>query len=209
MLYVDGIGWIAAFLTLTSFSMKTMIPLRTMAITSNLAFITYGGLAGFYPVFALHCILLPFNIYRVVEMLRLTRRVEGAAQGAFSLDAMKPFMKPLTLDAGEVVFRKGDRADKLYFLAEGSVRLVEIGETLEKGQLFGEIGFFLSEQERTLTVECAVPCRLFTISPAALKQLCYQNPGFGFHLNYLLATRLSNDIKRLTQAPTPLGEKGA
>jgi hypothetical protein len=167
--YVDAIGWIAAALTLATFSMRTMIPLRLTAISSNAAFIAYGGLAGFYPAFVLHCVLLPFNLYRLYEMKRLTERIEHAAQGSFAADAMKPFMSRSRMSAGDVIFRQGDAVDHVYFVSYGTVYLREVDQKLGPGQVFGEIGFFLSDQKRTLTVVCDTNCELFTISAAALR----------------------------------------
>ena len=40
--WVDGIGYCASLLVFCSFYMKTMIPLRGVAIASNIAFMTYG-----------------------------------------------------------------------------------------------------------------------------------------------------------------------
>ena len=56
---VELIGYLASLLVFSTFYMKTMIPLRSVAIASNVAFITYGYLAGIYPVFFLHMVLLP------------------------------------------------------------------------------------------------------------------------------------------------------
>jgi CRP/FNR family cyclic AMP-dependent transcriptional regulator len=55
--------------------MRTMIPLRLIAISSNVAFIVCGFYGGIYPVLVLHVILLPMNIWRTSEMWRLVRNV--------------------------------------------------------------------------------------------------------------------------------------
>jgi hypothetical protein len=44
-------AWIAAFLVFSSFFMKTMIPLRIVAIVSNTAFISYALLGIRYGIF--------------------------------------------------------------------------------------------------------------------------------------------------------------
>ena len=49
MTFIEAFGWFSATLSLVTFSMKTMIPLRTAAICSNMASITYGLLLGLYP----------------------------------------------------------------------------------------------------------------------------------------------------------------
>ena len=153
MTYVEMIGWLSATLALVTFSMRTMIPLRVAAICSNMASIAYGLLLGLYPTLVLNGMLLPFNIYRLVEMRRLIKQVSHAAQGDLSVDWLKPFMRKHKVKRGEVLFSKGDNADHLYFLVDGDIRLREIGKTLEPGQLFGEIAFFSPEGVRTHTAE--------------------------------------------------------
>lgn len=70
---VDLFGWIAAALTLLTFSMRSMGALRIAALAANLVFIAYGATAGLAPVLALHLTLLPCNFVRLVQ-LRLGRR---------------------------------------------------------------------------------------------------------------------------------------
>ena len=55
MRLAEVIGYAAAFLVFLTFSMKTMVPLRVVGITSNLFFIAYGYLNPAYPLLVLHC----------------------------------------------------------------------------------------------------------------------------------------------------------
>lgn len=71
MTFSDGIGYVAAGLVLLTFCQKRMVPLRLAALGSNLAFFAYGLLLGLAPVWLLHAILLPVNVGRLVETLRL------------------------------------------------------------------------------------------------------------------------------------------
>ena len=45
---VDALAWTGAGLSLSAALMKTMIPLRVLAASTNVAFITYGILAWSY-----------------------------------------------------------------------------------------------------------------------------------------------------------------
>jgi CRP/FNR family transcriptional regulator, cyclic AMP receptor protein len=148
----------------------------------------------------LHGALLPINIFRALEMVRLTRRVRAAAaEGDLSGVWLKPYMRKKRLKAGRVLFRQGDAADHLYFLAEGRIEFVEIAETMEAGRLFGEIAFFAPDKRRTLTARCTTDCTVLRIDEATFKQLYYQNPEFGFEVVTLVAGRLTADRKRLEQ----------
>jgi len=51
-----------------------MVPLRLVALCSNLAFITYGCALGLTPIWLLHALLLPVNGCRLVEAARSRRR---------------------------------------------------------------------------------------------------------------------------------------
>jgi hypothetical protein len=76
---VEGIGYLAASLVLATFCMKSMDALRLAAIASNLAFIAYGYFGHLAPVLLLHALLLPINIYRLVEPFR--RMVRNVRKG--------------------------------------------------------------------------------------------------------------------------------
>jgi len=65
-------GYVASTLVLFTFVAKDMRLLRTVAIFSNLAFITYGTIEWLPPVLFLHLVLLPVNIVRLGEALRAT-----------------------------------------------------------------------------------------------------------------------------------------
>ena len=195
---------VASGLTVVSTFLKTMIPLRWLAVGSNIGFFFYGLLYPSLPMMALHAVLLPINIYRAVEMIRLTRRVTNAAARRDNSGVwLKPYMKSKELKPGTVLFNKGDVADKLYFLAEGRIEFVEIGKFMEPGRIFGEIAFFAPDRRRTLTARCAEKCRVLTIDESNLHQLYYQNPSFGFELVQLLAGRLIADIQRLESQAQP------
>ena len=196
---------IAAGLIVVSNFMKTMIPLRWLAVGGNFGFLIYGVLHPSIPMVLLHAMLLPINIYRAAEMVRLTRRVRAAASDGSGV-WLKPYMMRTRRKKGDVLFRKGDSADHLYFLADGRIELVEIGVSIEPGTMFGEIAFFAPDKRRTLTARCAVACTVLTIDESTVKQLYYQNPDFGFQLMALVAGRLTADVQRLEKKvknPTP------
>jgi CRP-like cAMP-binding protein len=141
-------------------------------------------------------------------MRRLTRRVHDAnSLGRAELQAwLQPFMKRHHLRPGAVLFRQGDRAERLYLLAEGRLEVVEAARAIEAGQMFGEIAFFSPGQRRTATVRCVVPSTVLSIDEASFRQLLFQNPAFGFEVTRLIAGRLSDDVLRLQEAA---GESGA
>ena len=71
----EPVGYLASLLVLATFSMNGMAGLRTLAIASNLAFICYAALVGIGPVLVLHALLLPINVYRLLQVVRAKRPV--------------------------------------------------------------------------------------------------------------------------------------
>jgi CRP/FNR family cyclic AMP-dependent transcriptional regulator len=67
MTAIDGFGYFAASLVLATFCTRTMVSLRSLAIASNLAFITYALSAHLMPILLLHTVMLPLNIRRLRE----------------------------------------------------------------------------------------------------------------------------------------------
>jgi CRP/FNR family cyclic AMP-dependent transcriptional regulator len=148
------------------------------------------------------------NVWRLVEMRRLVRKVELAAAGDLSLDWLRPWMKPVRCPADQILFRYGDRADRLYFVVSGQLVLDEIGRDIGPGSLFGEIGLFSAERTRTKTVRCVTDAELLWISESDLARLCYQNPAVTFHLLRLITNRLIDDVTRLERSRARAGGAG-
>ncbi len=188
---------LGASLVVAGAFVRTMIPLRWLAVGGNIGFLLFGVLHPSPTAFLVSAALLPINLYRVREMTRLTRRI-SATEAAANLSGLwlKPYMKARKLRAGQVLCRKGNRANHLYMLAEGRLELVEIGREIPPGRIFGEIALFSPARRRTNTVRCITPCTVLTIDEDTVKQLYYQNPAFGFHLIGLVAARLSEDVER-------------
>ena len=198
MLAVLSVIVAGAFVLVSTF-VKTMIPLRWLAIGSNIGFVAYGAIHPSYPMLLLHSALLPINLYRLAEMIRLTRRVEAVrADGELSPIWLKPYMRAAKLRAGTVLFKQGDLGDRLYLLADGRIELVEIGDSIGPGQIFGEIAFFSPDRRRRLTARCAEASTVLSIDESTVKQLYYQNPAFGFKMIELVAARFAADVGRLT-----------
>ena len=190
-------GYLAALLVFLTFYMKTMVPLRVTGICSNCIFIIYGYLGDLYPVLILHFILLPLNGLRLREMLRLTRQVHAATQGDLNMDWLKPFTSTRRVKGGDVLFRKGDPADAMFFVVAGRYRLTELRMDVLPGQVVGELGLLAPDQSRTQTLECIEEGEVLHISYEQVKQLYFQNPRFGFYFTQLASRRLFENIARL------------
>ncbi len=196
MYSIQFLGFLAAFLMFSTFYMKNMVPLRIVGIASNITFIIYTVNAEIWPVFTLHVVLLPMNCLRLVQMLRLIRQVRRASEGDMSFEFMIPYMKKEFFKEGEIIFHKGDRAEKIYLLKSGHLMVDEFDVALRPGELFGEMGVFASEQTRSATLRCKTDVELLSMTDKQIRQLYYQNPDFGFYLIQLLLKRFAhNEVK--------------
>jgi CRP/FNR family transcriptional regulator, cyclic AMP receptor protein len=208
--WIEALGYFGALLTLGTYSMKRMIPLRVIGICANCVFIIYGFLTPAYPQLVLHGLLLPLNALRLHEMLQLIEKVKVASQNDLSMEWLKPFMTKRVAKSGEVLFHKGDLATVMFYTMTGRYLLREIGVDVGPGQLVGEIGLIAPDNKRTLTFQCVEDGDLLTISYPQVEQLYYQNPKFGFYFLQLISRRLFKDIGSLEEkvAKTARMEKG-
>jgi CRP/FNR family cyclic AMP-dependent transcriptional regulator len=201
MQWIEAFGYLGALMTLATFSMKTMLHLRMMGIVANLAFITYGLLDHVYPVLLLHMTLLPLNVWRLWQLLQMTRQIKVISSSQLSMDWLKPFSRRKDAQAGETLFRKGDAATEVLFVLSGRFRAVEADVVLEQGEVIGELGLITKEHKRTQTVVCEQAGSLLQINYDEVRQMYFQNPRFGFFFLELVAERLIRDANRMRLRP--------
>lgn len=201
---VEATGYLASLLVFSTFYMKTMIPLRSIAIASNVTFITYGYLAGLYPILLLHLLLLPLNSWRLYQMLQLLARVRQASRGGYSIESLLPFMTRVEYRAGDTLFRRGEVADKLYYLVSGTVRFPEIAATAAAGDLIGEVGVFSPWKARTASAVAESDATLLYLSEQKVLELYYQTPEFAIYLVRLIIQHLMHQVRASQdQRPPP------
>src|SRR5215469_12566888 len=127
------LAYVASALTVGSLGMKTMLPLRIFALFGNLMFVAYGVFEQYYVVTAVNLVILPVNIWRLIEIKRLIRNVRDASNDNHVFDALMPFARRLTPKRGDVIIRKGDPSDSLYLVLEGSLYVEEAKAELGAG----------------------------------------------------------------------------
>ena len=195
---IDLLGLGAGALVLVTFYLKTMIPLRVVAIASNVAFASYGLLADAMPIVALHTLLLPLNALRLYQMRVLIARVKRASRGDLSLDMMVPYMNLRTVPAGTRLFSRGDLAEEVFLVMKGRVRIEGRGVLVKPGQLVGEMGLFSQGQRRTDSAVCDTEVELAAVSEDRMWELFYQNPEFGAYLLRIVMQRVAGSAQTAT-----------
>lgn len=197
------IGMLGGVFYLASHSMRRMVPLRVLALLSNVLFLIYAVFYAHFnieklvmlPEFLLNLVLLPMNARRLLEIRRLTRQIEHASVESPVSEWLLPHMHLHKYKAGHTLFHKGDLADGIYYIAHGKLRLEEIAGVVETGDLLGEIGLFSPDKKRALTVICETDCELYRMSDEEVYQLYYQNPRLGFYFMHLIVERLLQDTQ--------------
>jgi hypothetical protein len=196
---LEAIGYANAALGVAMLAMRTMIPLRIAGIVHNIASIVFGWFSGVYPMLIQHTILLPLNAWRLQEMRKLIRDVKRASAGSHDMEWIKPFTTRKTVEAGRIMFRKGDEADRMFFVLSGRFRLDEIGVELAEGSLIGELGFIAPGGKRTQTLECTQDAVILDITYDRIEELYFQDPTFGLYFLRLSTARLFDNIQRLEE----------
>ena len=186
-----------AIFFVTTLLMRTMVPLRVAGIVSDVFFIGYGVLSSTVTTLILYVLLLPINIFRLAQMLRLVKRARIAAQGDLSMDWLKPFMTRRKYNKGDVLFRKGDHANEMFFTVTGKFLVTELNIELPPGRLVGELGFLSPDNRRTQSLECTEDGQVLAITYDRLLEIYFQDPQFGYYFLRLSTERLLQNIARL------------
>ena len=195
--WIEVIGWAGSLLTFTAYSMKTMLPLRIVAVCANLCFLTYGYSAEVWQMAVLHAALLPFNGWRLSEILILrARMVQQHRSGLPDFSLLKAYGTRISFDRDETIFVRGGAPDKMYYIEHGEVLIEELGITLGPGDIFGEIAFFTEARERTATARAAVDCCLRAVDDRIFLKLYYQDPMFGIAIMKTITRRLIDGMAR-------------
>ena len=136
------------------------------AVGSRAAFVVAGAIL---PILA----LAVARLLRTIDREALAPRVELELVDRVSIFAplsvaakehVAARLVPLTVEAGEVVIRRGDVGDRFYVVAEGEFEVDADGHrsTSGPGDFFGEVAL-LRDVPRTATVQATVPSRVYAL----------------------------------------------
>jgi voltage-gated potassium channel len=98
------------------------------------------------------------------------------------------YLRAQTVPAGEVVVRRGEQAESMYFIAEGEVEVELAGgptTTLGRGSFFGEVAL-LRPTRRAATVRAIVRSKLLALDAVDLEALTSRNAEFAASFEHAL-----------------------
>jgi len=106
------------------------------------------------------------------------------------------------VDAGTVIFTKGDTRDFMYAVVEGQVDIIVNGkvvETVEPGGIFGEMALIQTEP-RTATAIAKTSSKLVPVDERRFLFLVQQTPNFALHVMRVLSERLRRMDEQFVRA---------
>jgi len=101
--------------------------------------------------------------------------------------------QPISIPAGQPVFRVGDVGGVMYVLTEGSADVLIGGATVEKatrGALFGEMGLIDQSEKRSATVIAGTNCTLVPVDLETFHVLVRRTPQFATYVMKTVVGRL-------------------
>ena len=99
--------------------------------------------------------------------------------------------------AGQVIFREGDPAGRMYVVAEGEVKILVGSQVMEiagPGSIFGEMAL-IDGSPRSATVIAKTDCELAAIDENRFGVLVQKNPYFAVEVMQVMAARLRSADK--------------
>jgi CRP/FNR family transcriptional regulator, cyclic AMP receptor protein len=101
--------------------------------------------------------------------------------------------QPISIPAGQPVFRVGDVGGVMYVLTEGSADVLIGGTIVEKanrGALFGEMGLIDQSEKRSATVIAGTNCTLVPVDLETFHVLVRRTPQFATYVMKTVVGRL-------------------
>jgi CRP/FNR family cyclic AMP-dependent transcriptional regulator len=190
---------LALILIILGLAMKNMLPLRIFTLLSTLLFLAYAFLQTNTVLIIAGLFALIVGGYRLFEVQNTSRKIRRVRHYGYEIEKLLPIMAEIELPAGQVIFTKGDPADRLFVPTEGTVEIVENGAHIKAGELLGEIGLFTGMGTRTMTARCLTECKIRTMTAYEVDNLYFTQPEFALALVKIMATRMTENVQRLEQ----------
>ena len=110
------------------------------------------------------------------------------------------YMKKENFKKGETLFKKGDKADKMFYIKKGSLKLVEINKLIGEEEVIGEMGLFVPSRERMATAVAQEDLEAYTMEKDNVINLFQRDSSLALKLLELTIKRYSENLKAETAA---------
>lgn len=115
------------------------------------------------------------------------------------VDELLKLGRSAEFQAGELIIRRGDSGDVMYFILGGMVEVIRIlgsqgpqfaRYALGEGEFFGEIALLVEGQTRTANVIALEPTSCLMLNRSELEQMLNRHPGIALRLLAIMSNRL-------------------
>ena len=110
------------------------------------------------------------------------------------------YMKKETYKKGDVIFRIGDKADKMFYIIKGAIKLPEINKIVREGEVIGEMGLFSPYRERMASAICFEDLEVYTLGKDDIVDLARKDCTVVIDLMQLSFQRFIENIRREVEA---------
>ena len=110
------------------------------------------------------------------------------------------YMRRETFVKGHVLFKKGDEADKMFYITKGSLKLLEIDKIVREGQIIGEMGIFSPFKQRTASAVCEEDMEAYTMGRDEVLEMFSCDPFLAISLIQLSVQRFIENLRVETEA---------
>ena len=103
--------------------------------------------------------------------------------------------------AGEKIFSRGDQADFMFVIIEGSVDVLLNGRlisTLEAGDILGEMGL-IEKSDRSADAVAHSDCKLVPVNEQYFNIMVQQTPFFALQVMRIMSARLRRTIEEYNE----------
>ncbi|HOW35084.1 MAG TPA: SpoIIE family protein phosphatase [Candidatus Omnitrophota bacterium] len=109
-------------------------------------------------------------------------------------------MKQETYKKGDFLFKAGDKADRMFYIKKGAIKLVEINKFIKSGDVIGEMGIFSPFKVRTASALCEEDIEAYTMGRDEVIKFFAQDPALAIELMQLSIKRFMENLKAETEA---------
>ena len=114
------------------------------------------------------------------------------------IGALRETATPKSFEPGVAIFREGDRAEAMFIVRRGTVRIEREGEvlrTLSRGEVFGEMAL-VDAAPRSATAVAGEDCEVAVVDEGAFQELVVHLPAFALELLRTVVRRLREETVR-------------
>jgi voltage-gated potassium channel len=199
----DAMWW--AVVTLTTVGYGDAVPVTPLGKV----------LAGITAIMGIAMLALPVGIIAtafsevihrrefVVTWSMVARVPVFADLGAVAVAEIMDLLQSRSVPKGDVIVRRGERADAMYFIVSGEVEVeIKKGDhpRLESGEFFGEIAI-LTEELRSATVRAVKNTQLLVLQAHDLERLMDRVPEIGARLRQVARDRAPHRVAAADRRP--------